>query len=151
MLMPHLILFDSPDCPAGVDHALGQTATSDVLGSNSYVGIPAHLTIPEACLFINRSLDTGPVVLITAGSRCLDLPAIARAQAAAHRPIIGYSLISPIFPTSTDQWPQAPVTVYLPRSEDPERLVSLRGYDIEHFSDSAELAKLILDQSLTTQ
>ncbi len=144
--MPNLIYFDSPECPNGLDHLLGQFS-----GSHSLVIVPEHLAIPESCLLINNELNTEPVVIVAGGSRCLDLPAIARAQAAAHRPVIGHSLISPIFPTSTDQWPQSPVTVYLPRSEDPERLVSLRGYQIEHFSGAEQLANLIIDQSLTAQ
>jgi hypothetical protein len=120
------------------------------------VVLPAHLTVAEACLHINREaanreVDKAPVVFAAMGSRCLDLPAIARAQAAAHRPIVGYSLIRPIFPTSTDLWPQAPVTVYLPRDEDPERSVSLRGFRIAHFCDSNDLARLILDQSNSAQ
>lgn len=144
--MPNLIYFQSPECPTGVDHLLDQFNVP-----HSVATIPEHLTIPEACLLITQKLSIEPAVIVAAGGRCLDLPAIARAQAAAHRPIIGYCLISPIFPTSTDQWPQAPVTVYLPHSEEPERLVSLRGYQIEHFLDPAELAHRIIDQSLLAQ
>lgn len=150
-LMPHLIYWDSPESPTGMADALGHIATSEKLGPYSFIVLAAHLSVPEACLQINRELNTEPVVLITVGSRCLDLPTIARAQAAAHRPVIGYSLVHPIFPTSTDQWPQAPVTVYLPHDDDPERLISLRGYHIVHFSGADDLAHLILDQSLTAQ
>jgi hypothetical protein len=144
--MPNLIYFQSPECPTGVNHLLEQ-----LNAPHSVATIPEHLTIPEACLHITQMLNIESVVIVAAGSRCLDLPTFSRAQSAAHRPIIGYSLISPIFPTSTDQWPQAPVTVYLPHSEEPERLVSLRGYQIVHFLDPAELARRIIDQSLLAQ
>lgn len=149
--MPHLIYFDSPECPTGLAMELGRLAIEHTSSAATFISIPVHLTNPEACLFINRSIGTEAVVIIAAGSRCLDLPLIARAQGAAHRPIIAYSLINPIFPTSTDQWPQAPVTVYLPREQDPDRLVSLRGYHIEHFSHVTLLANLIVEQALSAQ
>jgi hypothetical protein len=149
--MPHLIYWESPESPSGLSDALERIAMSDLVDAHQYVVLPAHLTVAEACLRINRALDKAPVVFAAVGSRCLDLPAIARAQAAAHRPIVGYSMIRPIFPTSTDLWPEAPVTVYLPRDEDPDRSVSLRGFRIAHFSNAENLAQLILDQSITAQ
>lgn len=144
--MPQLIYLQSTESPDDLVHFI-----NDSPPAHPALSIPEGLTVPEVCLRINEKVGREPVLMIAGGIRCLDLPAIARAQAAAHRPIIGYALISPDFPVSTDQWPNAPVTVYLPKNQDPEKSMSLRGYRIVHFEGGEMLSGLIFDQSQTAQ
>lgn len=139
----------STDTPEGVVQSLTQ-ATSEF----PVVSIEETNSVPQLCLEIHRSVsEVGAqrLVLIASGAQCLDLPAIARAQAAVHRSVISYALISPVFPTSTDQWPNAPVTVYLPADQDPERSVSLRGFEVVHFTTPAQLAELLAEQIVNAQ
>lgn len=145
-----IVHLTSIETPEGVTRSLPQA-----LGESQLITIEVGDSIPQLCLEINRSVnedqpgyqgDARQVVFIASGATCLDLPAIARSQAASHRPVISYALISPVFPVSTDQWPNAPVTVYLPAAQDPERSVSLRGFQVVHFDSPEHLARLIAQQ-----
>lgn len=139
----------STDTPEGAAQSLTQAA-----GEFPVVTMEATNSVPQLCLEIHRSvteIGAQRLVLISSGAQCLDLPAIARAQAAVHRPVISYALISPVFPVSTDQWPNAPVTVYLPADQDPERSVSLRGFEVVHFATSGELADILAVQIMNAQ
>lgn len=142
------IHLESPDTPDGLTVGLLEHGVNFHL-----VTLESTNSIPHICLMINNSVaaECSHVVLIASGAQCLDLPAIARAQAAAHRSVISYALISPIFPTSTDQWPNAPVTVYLPANQDPARSVSLRGFDVAHYSSSRDLATAVANQVASAQ
>lgn len=140
----------SIDTPEGAAQSLMQAA-----GEFPVITIEAtKKSVPQLCLEINgfvNEIGAQRLVLISSGARCLDLPAIARAQAAVHRAVISYALLSPVFPVSTDQWPNAPVTVYLPADQDPERSVSLRGFEVVHFATSAELASTLAIQIVSAQ
>jgi hypothetical protein len=146
--MPHIIYLDSPEAPAGLLEALRHHGSGSPM-----IDFPAHLSVPEICLRINNAIgsEAGPVMVVSSGVRCQDLPAFARAQSAVHRSIISYALIDPDFPPSTDQWPAAPVTVYLPIAEEPGRSISLRGFHIHHFTESTDLANQVIDQANSAQ
>ena len=146
--MPHIIYLDSPQAPLGLWDAL-----RDHNSINPIHGFPAHLSVPEICLGINHILgsEAVPLMVVSTGARCQDLPIFARAQSAVHRSIISYALIDPDFPPSTDQWPAAPVTVYLPADQEPGRSISLRGFHINHFVNSKDLAEQVIDQSNSAQ
>ena len=144
--MPQLLYLRSPAAPVHLGAELDSLSLT-----NPVIDIDADQSVPHLCLAINQRSNGEPLVVVASGERCLDLPAIARAQAAAHRSVVGYALISPIFPTSTDHWPEAPVTVYLPSEADPEKSVSLRGYSVEHFEGAAGLARMIVAQAHTAQ
>ena len=146
--MKHIIYLDSPEAPAGLSDALGRYQSSIPV-----IGFPAHFSVPQICLGINQAIGTQavPVMVVATGVRCQDLPQLARAQSAVHRSVIAYALINPDFPPSTDQWPAAPVTVYLPLNQEPERNVSLRGFHIHHFTDPEDLANQVIDQANLAQ
>jgi hypothetical protein len=150
--MPHIIYLDSSETPEGLLDSLRLTESGNPISD-----FPTHLSVPEICLGINHLIRPAadiyfaPLFIVAGGVRCQDLPALARAQTAAHRSIISYALISPDFPPSTDQWPSAPVTVYLPQDQEPGKSISLRGFRIQHFTNSPDLANQIIDQAISAQ
>lgn len=150
--MKCVVHLTSMETPAGLTRSLVQAR-----GEFHLVTVETGDSVPQLCLEINRSVnevsagEAHHAVLIASGLTCLDLPTIARAQAALHRSVISYALISPVFPVSTDQWPNAPVTVYLPADQDPERSVSLRGFQVVHFDSPEDLSGLIVRQIETAQ
>jgi len=70
-----------------------------------------------------------PLLVVAYGSSCALLPAVALAQRTAHRRVSAYVLVDPAPPSSSDTWPDAPITVV---TDDPQivRLSTLRGWSV---------------------
>ncbi len=130
----HLI---SPNTPVGL--------TTELQRLGVFVTeITASRPVPQICRELIAVDIHGPMVFIATDSGCRDLPALALAQAAAHRSVISYALIDPDYPVSTDAWPNAPVNAYLSSPDHVgSRTISLRGVEVEHFTTVKDLACLI--------
>ena len=138
----HLI---SPNTPAGL--------TTELQRLGVFVtDIPASRPIPQMCRELIAVDIHSPMVFIATDSGCRDLPALALAQAAAHRSVISYALIDPDYPVSTDTWPNAPVNAYVTSPESSgSRTISLRGVEVQQFITVTELAHMIKAQVDTAQ
>jgi hypothetical protein len=86
-------------------------------------------TATEVCGDLVRLQPDPPLVIVAYGSSCALLPAVALAQRTAHRRVSAYVLVDPLPPTSSDAWPDAPVTVV---TDDAQiaRLSALRGWSV---------------------
>lgn len=92
---------------------------------------PASALSVRVCAAIASLAPTAPVVVAAAGDGALLLPAVARAQRAAHRLVAEYLLVRPDVPPVTETWPDAPVTVVLDDAEDLlTATVRLRGWTL---------------------
>lgn len=101
----------------------------DAAGGGSRLAVPlsgpAATLASRTCAAISALAPASPLVIVAFGSDALLLPAVALAQRAAHRRVVGYLLVEPALPPGSDTWPDAPVTV-LGDSPDPQ--VRLRGW-----------------------
>ncbi len=68
----------------------------------------------RTCQRIAKSTTGKNLIIIATGTACNQLPAIALAQRATGKQILGYQLLQPMLPPFTDSWPQAPITAYFP-------------------------------------
>lgn len=133
----HLISSNTPEGLTNELQRLGEFVTE----------ITANRPIPQICRELIAVDVPGPMVFIATDTGCRDLPALALAQAAAHRSVISYALIDPDYPVSTDAWPNAPVNAYLTSPEQVgSRTISLRGVEVQNFTTVKVLACLIKAQ-----
>jgi len=83
----------------------------------------------RACAAITSLQPLPPITVVTFDEAALLLPAIAVAQRAAHRRVVGYVLVDPVLPPVTESWPDAPVTVVTDDTDGQASLQSrLRGW-----------------------
>ena len=102
--------------------------------------VDAQLVVPEAgsgqlaaraCAAITSLRPLPPITLVSFDEAALLLPAIAVAQRAAHRRVVGYVLVDPELPIVTESWPDAPVTVVTDDTDGQASLQArLRGWEI---------------------
>ena len=97
----------------------------------------------RTCQAIAKATTTKNLVVIATGGACNQLPAIALAQRAAGRAILGYQLLQPVLPPFTDSWPLAPITAHFPTGSTIPREVGLRGITIKEFIGLPEFAQFI--------
>lgn len=97
----------------------------------------------RTCQRIAVSTSHKNLIIIATGTGCNQLPAIALAQRATGKQIVGYQLLQPMLPPFTDSWPQAPITAYFPAGLTVPKELTLRGITIEKFSNLSELAGFI--------
>ena len=97
----------------------------------------------RTCQRIAKSTSHKNLIIIATGTDCNQLPAIALAQRATGKQIVGYQLLQPTLPAFTDSWPQAPITAYFPAGLTVPKELTLRGITIEEFSNLPELAGFI--------
>ena len=97
----------------------------------------------RTCQEIAKATPSKNLIIIATGSACNQLPAIALAQRAAGRAILGYQLLQPALPPFTDSWPLAPITAYFPTGSTIPREVGLRGITIKEFTCLPEFAQFI--------
>jgi len=109
----------------------------------SWINILIDPDPARTCQAIAKATTTKNLVIIATGGACNQLPAIALAQRAAGRAILGYQLLQPVLPPFTDSWPLAPVTAYFPTGSTIPREVALRGITIEEFTGLPEFAQFI--------
>lgn len=72
-----------------------------------------------------------PLVLVAFGSSAELLPAVARAQHAAHRRVVDYLLVDAPIPPVSDAWPDAPVTLF---TDEDVPQATLRGWQVRPLS-----------------
>jgi hypothetical protein len=97
----------------------------------------------RTCQRIAQATSSKNLVMIATGSACDQLPAIALAQRATGRAILGYQLLQPVLPPFTESWPQSPVTAYFPAGSTIPRETTLRGITIQEFTTLPEFARFI--------
>ena len=97
----------------------------------------------RVCAEITRLTPTPPLLIVTVGEYCALLPAIALAQRAARRRVVGYVLIDPDYPAVSESWPDARVHV-LGTSESNLRTASLRGWETGPASGLHDLVREIV-------
>lgn len=158
--LPTIVLLTDPLAPQYSDQRDSDQRDSDQrdldqLVAQSWGGVVVALnsatSIPRLCLELRDLSLPDPLVIVSSGQGCRELPAIRSALRAQGRHVVGYFLIDPDYPDSTDSWPDAPITVFLPAGNEPVRSVSLRGQEIAWFDSSEELAGRICDHALTVQ
>jgi hypothetical protein len=143
--MLHVVHLVSNETPSGLTAAL---ESLDI----PVVEIMANCPVPSICLELNSTGIDGALIFIATAQTCRDLPVIASAQKAVHRPVISYALIDPDYPVSTDTWPNAPVNAYMTSPESSgSRTISLRGVEVQQFITVTELAHMIKAQVDTAQ
>ncbi len=92
---------------------------------------PAATHPTRVCAAIAMAAPAAPLVVAAAGDGALLLPAVARAQFAAHRRVEEYLLVRPDLPPVSDTWPDAPVTVVVDDAGDLiTSMVRLRGWTL---------------------
>ena len=97
---------------------------------------PAGRSPTRVCAAILAMAPAPPLIIAAAGDAALLVPAVARAQRAAHRQVVEYLLVEPTMPTVTDSWPDAPVTVVTGQADGgPAGLARLRGWVVLAASD----------------
>jgi hypothetical protein len=97
----------------------------------------------RTCQEIAKITPTKNLIIVATGGACHQLPAIALAQRAAGRAILGYQLLQPVLPPFTESWPQAPITAYFPTGSTIPREISLRGITIQEFTGLPEFIQFI--------
>ena len=107
------------------------------------IEVQVDLDPARTCQRIAESTSSKNLIIIATGDACNQLPAIALAQRAAGKQILGYQLLQPMLPPFTDSWPQAPITAYFPAGLTIPKELTLRGITIEEFSHLSELAGFI--------
>jgi hypothetical protein len=127
----------TPGCP-DVDDALDLRDLAD----GDWV---AHTAI-GLTRALARGLAHQPLLLVTAGERCVDVPRLGFAQRASRRAVRGYVLIDPTLPTpgAAPDWPDAPVTVVLTGESDAGHAARLRGWDVVTGDPAEVIANLPL-------
>lgn len=97
----------------------------------------------RTCQRIAKATPSKNLIIIATAGACDQLPAIALAQRATGRAIVGYQLLQPRLPPFTESWPQAPITAYFPVGSTIPKEVTLRGIAIEEFTNLPEFARFI--------
>ena len=97
----------------------------------------------RTCQRIAASTSHKNLIIIATGAACNQLPAIALAQRATGKKILGYQLLQPTLPPFTDSWPQAPITAYFPAGFSVPKDLALRGITIKEFANLPEFAGFI--------
>jgi len=97
----------------------------------------------RTCQRIAESTSGKNLIIIATGAACNQLPAIALAQRATGKQILGYQLLQPTLPSFTDGWPQAPITAYFPAGFTVPKELALRGIEIKEFANLPEFAGFI--------
>lgn len=108
-----------------------------------YTEIQLESDPAKTCAKISQSATTAHLVIIASGEACEQLPAIAVAQRAGNRKILGYQLISPTLPPFTENWPHAPIAAYFPPDSTIPRDVVLRGIEVAEFPGLPAFVELI--------
>jgi hypothetical protein len=99
----------------------------------------------RTCQGIAKATSSKNLIIIATGTACNQLPAIALAQRATGKQILGYQLLQPTLPPFTDSWPQAPITAYFPAGLTIPKELTLRGITIKEFANLLEFARFIED------
>jgi len=112
-------------------------------------GIPEAVDVcgtsaTKVCGELVRIPPDPPLVVVAHGSSCAYLPAIALAQRTAHRRVGAYVLVDPLPPTSSDAWPDAPVTVVTGDAQI-ARLSALRGWSVSELDVVAAIQQIARD------
>jgi hypothetical protein len=97
----------------------------------------------RTCQKIAQSTSGKNLIIIATGSACNQLPAIALAQRATGKQILGYQLLQPTLPPFTDSWPQAPITAYFPVGFTVPKELALRGITIQEYANLSEFTEFI--------
>jgi len=97
----------------------------------------------RTCQRIAHSTPGKNLIIMATGTACNQLPAIAMAQRATGKQILGYQLLQPTLPPFTDSWPQAPITAYFPAGSTIPKELYLRGITIQEFTNLPEFARFI--------
>lgn len=97
----------------------------------------------RTCQEIAKAACRKNLIVIATGGTCDQLPAIALAQRATGRAILGYQLLQPVLPPFTESWPQAPVIAYFPTGSTIPRDIALRGITIQEFTTLPEFVEFI--------
>jgi hypothetical protein len=97
----------------------------------------------RTCQRIAVSTSGKNLIIIATGTDCNQLPAIALAQRATGKQILGYQLLQPTLPPFTDSWPQAPITAYFPAGLTVPKELTLRGITIQEYASLPEFAGFI--------
>jgi len=97
----------------------------------------------RTCQEMAKATSRKNLIIIATGSACDQLPAIALAQRATGRAILGYQLLQPMLPPFTESWPQAPVIAYFPTGSSIPRDIALRGITIQEFTTLPEFVEFI--------
>ena len=107
--------------------------------------IEVHVDLDPArtCQRIAESTSSKNLIIIATGDACNQLPAIALAQRATGKAILGYQLLQPTLPPFTDSWPQAPITAYFPAGFSIPKELALRGINIQEYANLSEFARFI--------
>lgn len=105
--------------------------------------IQAQTDPARTCYKISQAVTSKRLVVIATGEACQQLPAIALAQRASGNAILSYHLIEPHLPSFTDSWPQAPITAYFPSGSAIPKEVTLRGVEVEEFTDLSDFIRFI--------
>lgn len=130
----HLV---SEETPADLTGVLAKTHRANC------IEIQVDLDPARTCQAIAKAATTKNLVVLATGGACNQLPAIALAQRAAGRAILGYQLLQPVLPPFTESWPLAPVTAYFPTGSTIPREVALRGITIKEFTGLPEFGQFI--------
>ena len=109
----------------------------------NYIDVQVDPDPARTCQRIEHSTTGKNLIIIATGIACNQLPAIALAQRAAGKQILGYQLLQPTLPPFTDSWPQAPINAYFPVGFGVPRDLALRGITIQEFASLDEFAGFI--------
>jgi hypothetical protein len=132
----HLVSDETPPDLPGLLAEIGPTHCVNILADPD----PAR-----TCQRIAKATSSKNLIIIATGTACNQLPAIALAQRATGKQILGYQLLRPTLPTFTDSWPQGPITAYFPAGLTIPKELTLRGITIRQFANLLEFARFIED------
>ena len=130
----HLV---NEETPSELADLLAKTNRTD------YVNVQVDPDPARTCQKIAKTASGKNLIIIATGIACNQLPAIALAQRATGKKILGYQLLQPTLPPFTDSWPQAPITAYFPAGFSVPKDLALRGITIKEFANLPEIAGFI--------
>ena len=130
----HLV---NEETPSELSDLLAKTNRTD------YIDVQVDPDPARTCQKIAKSASGKNLIIIATGIACNQLPAIALAQRATGKKILGYQLIQPTLPPFTDSWPQAPITAYFPTGFSVPKDLALRGIAIQEIAGLPEFAGFI--------
>jgi len=108
---------------------LGDAPGLDGLGAIRVVPPPADAPLAaRVCAEITHLAPVPPLIIIAVGELATLLPAVALAQRAARRQVLGYVLIDPEYPAVSEGWPDARVHALGSPGVD-LRTAELRGWE----------------------
>jgi hypothetical protein len=96
-------------------------------GADDVLDIQTTLQATQVCAALLANKLDPPIVVLAHGEGCQVLPAVALSMRTRHIATLGYVLIDPDAPPSTDTWPESPVIVVSTTEKDG---TSLRGWHI---------------------